>query len=339
MAINFDHQLNKVTTGNSDIDFDITGSLKLPVGTTAQRTGTLAGGELRFNSTNNLFEGYDGTDWLSLGALEDNVIGSLSDVDTTGITTGQVLKWDGTQFVAADDVDTTLVLSGQSIGDLGDVDITATPPTIGQVLKWDGTKFIPGDDEEDLSNNTTSDLAEGTNLYYTQGRFDTAFTAKDTDDLTEGSTNLYYTQGRFDTAFTAKDTDGLSEGSTNLYYTDGRFDTAFTAKDTDGLSEGSTNLYYTQGRFDTAFTAKDTDGLSEGSTNLYYTDGRVDTRIGATSVDALSDVDTTAVAPTNGQTLVWNAAQSKWLPGTISGGSGGGIEEGDEIAFAIALGS
>ena len=287
MAINFDHQLNKVTTGNSDIDFDITGSLKLPVGTTAQRTGTLAGGELRFNSTNNLFEGYDGTDWLSLGALEDNVIGSLSDVDTTGITTGQVLKQDGTQFVAADDVDTTLVLSGQSIGDLGDVDITATPPTTGQVLKWDGTKFIPGDDEEDLSNNTTSDLAEGTNLYYTQGRFDTAFTAKDTDDLTEGSTNLYYTQGRFDTAF----------------------------------------------------TAKDTDGLSEGSTNLYYTDGRVDTRIGATSVDALSDVDTTAVAPTNGQTLVWNAAQSKWLPGTISGGSGGGIEEGDAIAFAIALGS
>ena len=143
---------------------------------------------------------------------------------------------------------------------MGDVDIT-TPPTTGQVLKWDGTAFIPGDDEEDLSNNTTSDLTEGTNLYYTQGRFDTAFTAKDTD------------------------------------------------------------------------------GLSEGSTNLYYTDGRVDTRIGATSVDALSDVDTTAVAPTNGQTLVWNAAQSKWLPGTISGGGGGGIEEGDAIAFAIALGS
>ena len=287
MAINLDHQLNKINTSTSDIDFDITGSLKLPAGTTAQRTGTLIGGELRFNSTNNLFEGYDGTSWLSLGALEDNTIGTLSDVDVSGITTGQVLKWDGTQFVAADDVDTTLVLSGQSIGDLGDVDITATPPTTGQVLKWDGTKFIPGDDEEDLSNNTTSDLAEGSNLYYTQGRFDTAFTAKDTD----------------------------------------------------GLSEGSTNLYYTQGRFDTAFTAKDTDGLSEGSTNLYYTDGRFDTRISATSIDALSDVDTTAVAPTNGQTLVWNAAQSKWLPGTISGGGGGGIDEGDAIAFAIALGS
>ena len=99
MAINLDHQFNKVNTSTSDINFDITGSIKLPAGTTAQRTSTLAGGELRFNSTNNLFEGYDGTDWLSLGALEDNVIGSLSDVNTTGIAAGQILEWNGTAFV------------------------------------------------------------------------------------------------------------------------------------------------------------------------------------------------------------------------------------------------
>jgi len=74
----------------------------------------------------------------------------------------------------------------------------------------------------DLSNSTTTDLAEGTNLYYTQGRFDTALTAKSTTDLSEG-TNLYYTQGRLDTAFTAKSTTDLSEG-TNLYYTDERVD-------------------------------------------------------------------------------------------------------------------
>jgi hypothetical protein len=42
----------------------------------------------------------------------------------------------------------------------------------------------------------------------------------------------------------------------------------------------------------------------------------------ATSIDALSDVDTTTSAPTNGQALVWNAAGSKWLPGTVSGGGG-----------------
>jgi len=50
-------------------------------------------------------------------------------------------------------------------------------------------------------------------------------TAFDTGDLTEGS-NLYFTNARadarVDAGFTAKDTDNLSEGSTNLYYTDAR---------------------------------------------------------------------------------------------------------------------
>ncbi len=47
----------------------------------------------------------------------------------------------------------------------------------------------------DISNHSTTDLSEGTNLYYTQGRFDTAFSAKSTTGLAEG-TNLYYTTAR-----------------------------------------------------------------------------------------------------------------------------------------------
>ncbi|MEW5907865.1 MAG: hypothetical protein AB1643_01645 [Patescibacteria group bacterium] len=42
---------------------------------------------------------------------------------------------------------------------------------------------------------TTNDLPEGTNLYWTQGRFDTAFSGKTTSNLAEG-TNLYYTDTR-----------------------------------------------------------------------------------------------------------------------------------------------
>lgn len=75
-------------------------------------------------------------------------LNNLSDVDiaTTAPTTGQVLKWNGTNFVPADDTDTQLALSGASVGDLGDVDITTTAPTSGQVLKWNGTAFVPADD-------------------------------------------------------------------------------------------------------------------------------------------------------------------------------------------------
>ncbi len=73
---------------------------------------------------------------------------------------------------------------------------------------------------------STTNIVEGTNLYYTQARFDTAFSAKSTTNLSEG-TNLYYTQSRFDTAFAAKSTSNLTEG-TNLYYTDARVGTYLT---------------------------------------------------------------------------------------------------------------
>ena len=40
----------------------------------------------------------------------------------------------------------------------------------------------------------------------------------DTDDIGEGSTNLYYTDGRFDTRLATKTTDDLAEGTTNVYH-------------------------------------------------------------------------------------------------------------------------
>jgi hypothetical protein len=80
---------------------------------------------------------------------------------------------------------------------------------------------------------TTTNIAEGTNLYWTDARFDTRFSTKTTTNLTEG-TNLYYTQARFNTAFTAKSTTDLAEG-TNLYYTDARARLALSSSAT-GLS-------------------------------------------------------------------------------------------------------
>ncbi|MCC6933475.1 MAG: hypothetical protein IT292_09505, partial [Deltaproteobacteria bacterium] len=69
-------------------------------------------------------------------------------------------------------------------------DATASCPVGSSVreIKSDGTVTC-----EVLS---TSNMTEGTNLFWTQARFDTAFDAKTTDDLTEGLTNLYYTNTR-----------------------------------------------------------------------------------------------------------------------------------------------
>lgn len=78
-------------------------------------------------------------------------------------------------------------------------------------------------------------------------------------------------------------------------------------------------------------TLPDTDSLPEGSGNLYYTEGRVTANATVTantakvsadgSIDTHSDVDTSTVAPVNGDALVFDG--SDWVPGD-AGGSGAG---------------
>ena len=46
---------------------DATGSVKLPVGTIAERDGSPASGYIRFNSDYTRFEGYNGTAWTQVG--------------------------------------------------------------------------------------------------------------------------------------------------------------------------------------------------------------------------------------------------------------------------------
>ena len=145
---------------------------------------------------------------------------------------------------------------------------------------------------------TTSDIGEGSNLYFTTARVDSRIGDLSTSDLSEG-TNLYYTDARADARIalqvgsnldlSSKSTSDLSEG-TNLYYTQARFNTAFAAKSTSDLSEG-TNLYYTDARADARIAAASTSDLSEG-TNLYYTDARVGSYLTTNSYATQSYVNT-----------------------------------------------
>jgi len=73
-----------------------------------------------------------------------------------------------------------------------------------QTYIWDGSAWIEIQETSDvISVNgqtgvvslTTTDVEEGSNLYYTTARFDSRLTSKSTSDLTEGS-NLYYTDAR-----------------------------------------------------------------------------------------------------------------------------------------------
>ena len=169
---------------------------------------------------------------------------------------------------------------------------------------------------------TTANVAENTNLYYTDARADARIAAADTGDLSEGS-NLYYTNARADARV------NLQTGS-NL---------DLSSKDTGDLSEGS-NLYYTNARADARIAAADTDDLSEGSSNLYYTDARADARVALvvdsapSTLNTLNELAAALGDDANFSTTVTNSIATK-LP--LAGGTLTGNLAGTTATFTTAL--
>ena len=77
---------------------------------------------------------FDGSSDITLN------IGNLSNVSSTGPSTGQVLKWSGSEWApAADATGGSLALSDLT-------NVSSTGPSTGQVLKWTGSEWAPGAD-------------------------------------------------------------------------------------------------------------------------------------------------------------------------------------------------
>jgi hypothetical protein len=115
--------------------------------------------------------------------------------------------------------------------------------------------------ERVLEANTTTNLAEGTNLYFTNTRVYTKVKAS----LIAGSNTSITFDDALQTITIA------SQG--NVQSVNG--ETGAVVLDTDDIEEGVANLYYTDTRFDDRLATKSTDDLTEGA-NLYYTDARVE---------------------------------------------------------------
>jgi hypothetical protein len=119
----------------------------------------------------------------------------FADVDITGVQTGYALIWNGTQFIAT--AQTSVVNSANTALFAANANVANTVLTI--------------------SNFTTSNLVEGSNLYYTDARFDNRLATKSTTNLGEG-TNLYYTNARVLSALTGNVTIGNLKVSTAVNY-------------------------------------------------------------------------------------------------------------------------
>jgi hypothetical protein len=112
-----------------------------------------------------------------------------------------------------------------------------------------------------LEANTTTNLAEGTNLYFTNTRVYTKVKAS----LIAGSNTSITFDDALQTITIA------SQGNVQSVNTK----TGAVVLDTDDISEGAVNFYYTEGKFDASLATKSTTDLTEG-TNEYYTDAKVD---------------------------------------------------------------
>ncbi|SVC66855.1 uncharacterized protein METZ01_LOCUS319709, partial [marine metagenome] len=240
---------SSIDVNGGNIDGTVIGASSSQAGTFTTITGPVTGtvSSIVNHTTSDLAEG---TNLYYTQARVDARYATLHTNADAGTLDGQ----DGLYYLDYNNFSNTPTtitsLANHSIDALSDVDTTTVAPVSGETVIWNGTNWVPGDS-------------------FSQADFNTAFTAKDTDDLSEGSTNLYYTNARARAAISA--TGSLAYNSTTgvISYTQGNTDT---------VAEGSTNLYYTTARantdFDTRLATKDTDDLTEGS-NLYYTDARV----------------------------------------------------------------
>jgi len=186
---------------------------------------------------------------------------------------------------------------------------------------------------------STSDIAEGSNLYYTNARADARITNNllDEDDFSSDSATNTASQQSIKAYVasqiqTKDNTDEITEGSTNLYFTNARADARAQLKidalvdsapgtldtlnelaaalgDDANFSTTVTNSIATKlasadfnSTFDTRLGTKTTDNVTEGSSNLYFTNARARAAISESSTQLAYNSSTGVLTFTQGDT-------------------------------------
>lgn len=217
-------------------------------------------------------------------------IGDLSNVVLTSATTGDVLSYNGTNWVntAAPPAD----ISGSSINGLSDVDTATSPPSNGEGLIWNSTSgnWEPGTVNagsvalDDLTDVTITAAATGEVLRYNGSAWVDAQLAY--SDLS-GTPSLA-------PVATSGDYNDLINKPSIPVNVDDLGDVTITSPANGQILEYNGSAWV----------------------NVANSGGG-----GATAIDDLTDVDTATNPPTPGQVLKWDG--TNWVPGTdISGGGG-----------------
>ena len=208
-------------------------------GTSPDSGGSLEYGELAINYADGHIYFRNDADGLSKFLDSAQIVSAIqAQVDLTStdsLAEGSINLYYLTSRVESDmgSIGVDLIPDLDSTRDLGsptnkwkDLYLSGNTIFLGDLLLKDSSGQFSATDSVgtavslNLSSNTTTDLTEGDNLYYTTARADSAFdvrlATKSTDDLTEGD-NLYYTRARFDSALG----DATSTSTIRSYFSGG----------------------------------------------------------------------------------------------------------------------
>ena len=274
---------------------------------------------------------------------------ALTDLGISDGTTGQVLKTDG-----AGNFTFGTITTGSSYGD-SDVNthLNTSTATAGQILSWTGTDYDWVADQTSASGSatvvapfafvglTTTSNGSGVGMSWSNwdginGTMDFAFDSAQPDTnyivVTDGESNddgrLVSIQNKTVNGFEASfyDTNGIRTPSTAdaftiMVYGSTPTQTVVGSGSLTDLSvttnaAGTAALTYNNGVF--TYTPPDLSSYSTFSGAYADLTGKPTI---PSSVDDLTDVDITSAAPTDGQALVWDNANSKFIPGTVAAGS------------------
>ena len=318
-------------------------------GATAARpaAGVSTVGDTYYNTTTGLLEVYNGTAWVTSGPQK---LDELADVDTTGVTIGQVLTYDGTNWVEGDANDIRRLPNGtvnpanRSNGEALVEGDTYYNTSTNKLMVWDGAAWVVSD----IYLSTVTFQAAGQNSTQvaggTGGRLQ--FTLNDASVITTEMDGRYVrtvsgvapdaTTGNVPLSLTS-----VEVGDTAAYAafqgTNPTQGTVYVITgDADPTQNGKAYIYnattltwypvvgYDQAALDARYLNVNVDGLGElagvddtlaGTLNDFFVHDGTKWVAAKPSVDLLNDVDTTTVPPTSNQTLKWNG--TNWVPSDI----------------------
>ena len=301
----------------------------------AAEAGAPTTGNLYYNTTDNTIRYYDGTQWRQVARNVD-VVANASDIadirTTTGTADGDTNMGTYTGSTISDNQSTKQNIQElETAVESNDTDIAGNASDIADIRTTTGTS----DGDTDMGSYTggilTANQSTKANIQEMSDFIEALPSGLDFQGTWDADTNTPSLASSPGVGASGEYYIVSVAGSTNL---DGITDWAvgdWAIVSSTGVwqkIDNSANVTSVNGQ--TGTVVLDTADIAEDPANLYYTEARVDANASVVantakvsadgSVDTHSDVDTTTVAPTDGQALIWNNGDSEWQPGDVASG-------------------